>query len=100
MIQLLPSESIGYERYVDGLRARNAELSEFAEYVAKRLRVVEPSLKLDSWGLAVLKLYRALTKAVSGKNHLRPRRRRPGSGRDRHSYRIRGAGGMRRTGAL
>ena len=44
MTQPIPSETIEYKEYVDGLRRENAELREFADYVANRLQALALSL--------------------------------------------------------
>jgi hypothetical protein len=63
MSQPIPQETIEYERYVDGLRRENAELKEFAEYIANHLLSLSLSLKPGSFGLAAIAKYHALSKS-------------------------------------
>jgi hypothetical protein len=48
---------------VDGLRRENAELKEFAEYIANHLLSLSLSLKPGSFGLAAIAKYHALSKS-------------------------------------
>ena len=61
MSKPIGSETIEYERFVDGLRRENAELRGFAEYVANHLLSLSLSLKPGSWGLVALTRYQALS---------------------------------------